>query len=549
MFERFFIGLLALFTLFGSQVVAQQTDTAHEPGDIPDQIILAPNEWAIDTGEAITQHTKARNAKAVRTKARQADTLLPTMISFGFTPHLRSPSKEEIELEQKQKVLEQKVHQLQTNENWLWMWLRITAVIILVMLVVLIILQQKINKMADNKAMREQIIESYTEGVNGLDALLVQRGFLNMQNLNVNDIEVRNKMKIIKERITELIDKYLNEDASNKAKDAERDASDVQRIADREKLREVLVENHKLAEKLQHYENSGHLSSPIQFVPYTTWPDPQTHIKTEIMLSAGPRKDAGNADTELGEDVAGVLSLPRQTFFWLMDGTSDCASISEGVTPHEESHLFSSRLLAQSIGQYVQRHIAKCFNDQITLNTLLMQARDYVKQEWTQRINSLPADKKQAIKQPIISGLNPLCSTTVIIGRLLDNGNLHVLRSGDSKVFPFVQRNGAGTMLKNDFRFTGDPTFDYDRIAFRLDYNEAADAFQIKCNEMKWAIETAEDVDVVFVFTDGIGRVVEAQLSSNNPGIVEAIKQNISRVPQKTYDDKTLIVLERIINS
>jgi len=154
-------------------------------------------------------------------------------------------------------------------------------------------------------------------------------------------------------------------------------------------------------------------------------------------------------------------------------------------------------------------------------------------------------EKKESILQLISKGYKLLCSTTVIMGRLLNNGHLYALRSGDSKIFPFKQEYGQ-IVLDSKFKLATDPKDDYDRIAFRLDYNESTASFIIKRNTPRWLSETSEDVQIAFAFSDGIGRITEAQLASKNPGIVEVIRQNIGRIPQKTFDDKSLIILERV---
>jgi len=509
MYVRIFLGLLVLFSCnyvqaqggWPAAIRSQQRDTTLAP-DTSSTVITQTHPFAENRQKAID----TTFISAIRKKITNQD---------------------------------HQIQELQSN-RFLWQIVVGIAIIIIVLLFVALILQQlKFKKMATHQAIREKMIESYTDGVDALHSYLVDKGLLNMQTGNIHDSAVKIKIKGIREKVIELIDKYLNEDARNTGIVADTDAVRI-------KLKEVQLENFELTKKLQHYENNSQPVSTIQYVPYVM-PERGAHIKTEILVSAGPRKDTGQADTELGEDVAGMLALPRQTFFWLMDGTSDNVKLSEGATPYEESHIFSSRLLAQSMGQYIQKHIAQCFQDHVTLNMLLEQARDQVQKEWMQRINALPVEKKQAIKQLIQDGLKPLCSTTAIIGRLLENGHLHVLRAGDSKVFPFIHNNGDGATLQHGFRFSKDPTNDNDRIAFRLDYNQQEDTFQILFNNTKWAIETADDISLVFVFTDGIGRVVEAQLNSNNPGITEVIKQNIARIPQKTYDDKTLIVLERIL--
>ncbi|MEO5891041.1 MAG: hypothetical protein ABIQ31_12350 [Ferruginibacter sp.] len=287
--------------------------------------------------------------------------------------------------------------------------------------------------------------------------------------------------------------------------------------------------------------------------PVTGPPTPISYIKTEIILSAGPRKDTGNNDTELGEDIAGSVSLPGKTYFWILDGTSESFLIKGSDTKqeesgYEESHIFSSRLLAQSIGHFIQKNIYNYDPAEMPLDKLLTAAGKYVAEEWEKRLNNEPAEKKEAILEAIGKGFKPLCSTTAIVGCFYDDGHLFALRTGDSKIFPFKKSGSELTLFKN-FKFTADPTGENDRIAFRLDYDEPSKAFIIKHNTPKWLTQSAGEIQSVFAFTDGIGRITEAQLSSDNPGIVEMIRQNIARIPQKTHDDKTLIILERINNA
>jgi hypothetical protein len=556
MYERFLLALFAIFSFCYVQAAPNLADTTANPADtVGKRPPSSKNEVTTSGSSQVPKKTTGRKVTpkvtpatpATVTEPEDADTTEATQQGTIKTTGKLNDNKPDtvdrsgiVLLRKKIDEQYQEIQQLHSRDFYWQLALGIGAVIIIAMLIALHFQHLKLKKMADQQAIREKIIEAYTDGVNSLQAYLVKCGLLNMQTTTIHDSPIKKKIATIKDKVTELVDKYLNEDARSTSI-----AADTESV--RNKLKEVQLVNFELTKKLHQYENNDQPESAIQFVPYVM-PERTAHIKTEIMISAGPRKEAGNTDTELGEDVAGMLSLPKQTFFWLMDGTSDSVKLSGGGMPHEESHVFSSRLLAQSIGQYIQKHITQCFQDHITLDKLLAQARDHVQQEWVQRINALPAEKKQSIKQLIHDGFKPLCSTTAIIGRLMENGHLHVLRAGDSKVFPFMQNNGGGATLLQSFRFSKDPTTDNDRIAFRLDYSPEEDAFQIRFNQTAWAIETAENINLAFVFTDGIGRVVETQLNSNNPGITEVIKQNIARIPQKTYDDKTLIVLERIIN-
>lgn len=388
-----------------------------------------------------------------------------------------------------------------------------------------LIQRSKLRKMADEEGLRQDMIKAYTEVVTDLERHLVNKGALSPEKGNMYDIAARKKLKLIQDKIKELIDRYFSEDARN---------------------RSVSQELEQLKEQLRAAYKPVGAAGEVRYVPYMQPADqPPVYIKAEVTVSAGPRKNTNGSDTELGEDVAGVLSLPEQTFFWLLDGTSDAATLMSG---EEGSHIFSSRLLAQHMGHYIQKNISRCFGQEAKLEDLLQQARVQLTGEWTERINGVPAEKKESIIALIRQGFKPLCSTTIILGRLFSNGQLYALRSGDSKLFPFTRQEGSQLVLNRASKLFLDPTADYDRLAFQLNYREETGTFWIESNTIRWASEVIERVDTVFVFSDGIGRVVEAQLASDSPGVTEIIKQNISRIPQKTYDDKSFIVLERTVN-
>lgn len=386
----------------------------------------------------------------------------------------------------------------------------------------------KLKKMSYDLSLKDQMLESHTREVEELRKFLLSNNLLTPTETHLNEIF---------KSIEGLITKYLAEDKSNQEKNKEIEAL-------RTSLQQVKQESEEAKKSSLPAASSIQLLS--QFVPYSNR-EPGISIKSEIMLTAGPRKEISGNDTELGEDVAGIVSFSEETFFWLLDGTSDSAAITgkDQKNSYEVSHIFSSRLLAQNLGHYIQKNIQRCFREQIPLEDLLNDGCNYLKSEWEKRINSELQEKKESILQQIGRGHKILCSTTVLMGRLLNNGHLYALRSGDSKIFLFKQVNEQIEFDKQ-FRLSAEPKYDYDRIFFQLDYDESTAAFVINKNAPRWLTETSADVQSVFAFSDGIGRITEAQLASRNPGIVEVIRQNIGRIPQKTFDDKSLIILERV---
>lgn len=276
---------------------------------------------------------------------------------------------------------------------------------------------------------------------------------------------------------------------------------------------------------------------------------PPAYIKSEIMLSAGPRKETNKEDTELGEDIAGTLSLPGMTFFWLLDGTSESAIIHDQppAAGQPGAHIFSSRLLAQDMACYFQKNILQHTRDRLALHTLVEKAQKHIREEWLTTLNSGRADRREAMITLIGSGYKPLCSTTLILGCMRADGMLYAIRIGDSKLYPFSREKDGDPQLLKSFRFKDAPRDENDRIGFMLVHDSDTGLFDIRMNKPRWAGADANDVSAAFVFSDGIGKVIEAQLASGNAQYLEKIRQNIPRIPQKTYDDKSLLVLERIV--
>jgi hypothetical protein len=392
----------------------------------------------------------------------------------------------------------------------------VLSFLVLVLLVSLVRIQKKHRKMQTERTSRESLLQAYLSHVDNL------KTFLRQKNLLPAEPHLKDKLEHISETIKELVNKYLNEE--------DRGISITQELNHTNgRLEKTLEENRTLKMRLEALQGPGTVSTP-------------NYIKADIMLSAGPRKDAGSDDTELGEDVAGILSIADQTFFWLLDGTSDSAVLKDRHEESKESsHIFSSRLLAQNLGYYIQKHITAGNN----LEGTLAAAQYQIKEDWTERINGLPLEQKEVILRHINNGFKPTCSATVIIGRLHQSGYLNILRSGDSKAVAYSRNMNVLTELK----CSQDPGEENDRIFFQLDYDNETGRFDLKCNTPRSSIEDIKDVSCLLVFTDGIGKLVEKQLLSNRPGIIDSLRLNMGRIQQKTYDDKTLIFLERITNS
>src|SRR5207253_2833845 len=93
---------------------------------------------------------------------------------------------------------------------------------------------------------------------------------------------------------------------------------------------------------------------------------------------------------------------------------------------------FSSRLLAQGIANKIRN----AFNVVVdkTLDEVLLQAVNEVKNEWLDVIEALPLKEKELLIANIKDKNIPECATTLLFGHLLIDGNLTAYRSGDSKM-------------------------------------------------------------------------------------------------------------------
>jgi len=285
-----------------------------------------------------------------------------------------------------------------------------------------------------------------------------------------------------------------------------------------------------------------------------TFKTKETYTLAEILSSSGPRKNTDGNDTELGEDVGGIISLPECTYFWVLDGTSDSSiikypsdqqTIAYTENSIEEYHVFSSRLLAQSLSAFISKNIITYSEKYGSFIELLDAAKHHLSDELANRINDEKPEKKDKIIKQLQSGYVLTCSATVIIGVLLKNGKMDTIRLGDSKVFPFT-KDENGLKLIKDYKFINEPIDENSRIIFKVEYNEASNNFTLKSNSLKCAKDEAEEVFTLLAFTDGIGKITQMQLKMDVPNIVDKVLENIAKVPQKTFDDKTLIVIKRL---
>lgn len=254
-------------------------------------------------------------------------------------------------------------------------------------------------------------------------------------------------------------------------------------------------------------------------------------IHSEILISAGPRKTSSD-DTELGEDVAGVVSTPNRTFFWLLDGTSESGSIAGKNDKEEVSHIFSSRLLAQDLSYFIQNNCNK-----ERLGALILSGVELIKSKWLEEIRRLPDPKKDELREFLARGLNIRCSSTVIVGHFSSDGNLHYLNYGDSNVI--------SPGISGDSSLTEDNS-SASRIILQLIIQQGE--FEIVSNNLNDLVNHTHfkrGVSVAYVFSDGVGKLMQSRLKSSMGKNEKLVRAVMARAPHKTYDDKSLIILKR----
>jgi hypothetical protein len=260
------------------------------------------------------------------------------------------------------------------------------------------------------------------------------------------------------------------------------------------------------------------------------------YINSNVLVTAGPRKDK-NRDTELGEDSCGIYNLPEGTFFWILDGTSDSKIIET-----KEKIIFSSRLLAQQISYFiydiVSKHNFDTTDNNKTLKEILVRALESTEKAFLNELNNISNEVKESILDDVGNNNFPVCSTTVLLGFLDKNGTLRYFYLGDSNLNSFKITNESVSPLEKDNN--ENPS----RLFLSLTY--VNNNFQIQQNGYlnKINIPTVKsNVDYLVAYSDGIG--VSEKALSINPKLMLS---KISLINQKTFDDKSLISLERKIS-
>jgi hypothetical protein len=266
----------------------------------------------------------------------------------------------------------------------------------------------------------------------------------------------------------------------------------------------------------------------------------------EITTSSGPRKgmpSEKNSNLELGEDSGGVLSLAGQSgIIWIADGTSDSTRIGS----------FSSRILAQELGQAFSNEILihwirlqKTKKLDVNLSEIVLETVNKTKTKWASRLKENPEEEKALIQSlsslkqraPELSSIFYEFSSTFSAITLDNEGNLNCVAAGDSLTAIFK---------KNENQFFA---FKKGGVTFRLKLK----AGKIVCEKFLSPLENyqTDETNFVILSSDGAKETIlsltkyKKLLKPNLEHFLLLKQKSIGAIP-KTQDDKTLGLIGRI---
>lgn len=285
-------------------------------------------------------------------------------------------------------------------------------------------------------------------------------------------------------------------------------------------------------------------SDPAQSIVATA----STHGYTfEVLVSAGPRKDRHEYDgglyRELGEDAAGLVTLPGMTLFWLSDGVSDEAVLAG----------FSARLLAQDAGNMLAQSARQLYCDQggqfafveliqRTLRGLIQAWQVRADERWQVLLRRNETDDfLSALDQGGDGTLRKSWSATFVAGRIdHDTGLLEAVNLGDGAFLVQQQGSTIQSLDRSSARLwlcmENLPTVNsMSPLRFKMQEKEIQVSDILSFERVQW----------VLCMTDGatsgpIQATVRAQ------GTVEGLVALLKGSRQKTYDDRTLILGRRL---
>lgn len=263
----------------------------------------------------------------------------------------------------------------------------------------------------------------------------------------------------------------------------------------------------------------------------------------ELMMTAGPRKkfmSESHADKDLGEDVCGLVLTGERMGCWLLDGTSDqhCLRL-----PGSGEDYFSSRLLAQHIGEGLRKTFERKDTLALPLEILIELVIDQVRADWIRTIRALPETEQHLLAANIAAHNIPECASTLLAVRLGLDGDCEAYRSGDSKMIFYHRPTGSGALIPHERSFTTKNPDSNDRIFFRLVLDEKG-TLDIVSNTPAHETVRLEAISDLIAFSDGIGPITQQTLEAYYPADAEAAIHTIRNQPQETADDKSICLVQ-----
>jgi len=273
-------------------------------------------------------------------------------------------------------------------------------------------------------------------------------------------------------------------------------------------------------------ENQENIVKPEDLLDFS-----QYQCIAEVMVSAGPRKDK---ETELGEDVAGVVVSPTYAFFWIADGTSESPYLRD-----EQSKIyFSSRLLAQELAIRFRERIWVASTEELSnkdiSKEMLQNCLENVLQSWNKTLENITDESHKYLKKIFEErqGTSIDFSTTFLGGILSRSGTLQVSFYGDSPLF--VKQGESSTIIR-------EPNY---RFFLRLNKNGDEYIFTTS-KEHKIVSHVLENVDVVVAGSDGIGKLPEFIQAQSKSFHFREIWNRLHKFSPQTNDDKSICILAR----
>lgn len=257
----------------------------------------------------------------------------------------------------------------------------------------------------------------------------------------------------------------------------------------------------------------------------------QYQFIAEMMMSAGPRKDK---ETELGEDVAGVVVSPTYAFFWIADGTSEMPYLRD-----EQSKIhFSSRLLAQELAISFRERIwgasTQELNNKDICKEMVQNCLDNVLQSWSKTLENVTNESRKYLERIFEERQGTIIdfSTTFLGGILSQSGTLQVSFYGDSPLY--VKQGENNTIIReSNYRFF-----------LRLSKNGDEYTFTTS-KDHKIVSHVLENVDVVVAGSDGVGKLPEFIQAQSKSFPFRKIWNRLHKFSPQTNDDKSVCLLAR----